>query len=155
LYHIVFKKPPWGKIIKDVCMFVVDETKINNIEAATRDQASSVQWKKERKFRFTALKFDLISKRQRNHKKFSVNLINPKPFTSRYVEHGIKYQPIAIQEYDKIMFTQKTPVKVLKNGFVVCLDMPFLGGSPDGRVVNFGCHYHFGLANVKWPKTKF
>jgi len=48
-----------------------------------------------------------------------------------------------------------TPVKVLKNGFVVCLDMPFLGGSPDGKVVDFGCHYHFGLAKVKCPETKF
>jgi len=56
-----------------------------------------------------------------------VDLFNPKPFTSRYVEHGIKYEPIAIQEYEKIMLTRKTPVKVLKSGFVVCLDMPFLG----------------------------
>ena len=84
-----------------------------------------------------------------------MDLINPKPFTSRYVEHGIKYEPIAIQEYEKVMFTQKTPVKVLKSGFVVCLDMPFLGGSPDGRVVDFGCRYHFGLAEVECPETKF
>ena len=41
-----------------------------------------------------------------------MDLINPKPFTSRYVEHGIKYEPIAIQEYEKVMFTRKTPVKV-------------------------------------------
>ena len=63
-----------------------------------RHATQAKQWKKERKFRFTASKFDLISKRQRNHKKFAVDLINPKPFTSRYVEHGIKYEPIAIQE---------------------------------------------------------
>ena len=138
-----------------ISSLVVDEIKISNIEEATRDQSSSEQWKKERKFRFTASKFDLISKRQRNHEKFAVDLINPKPFTSRYVEHGIKYEPIAIQEYEKVMFTRKTPVKVFKSGFVVCLDMPFLGGSPDGRVVDFGCRYHFGLAEVKCPETKF
>lgn len=60
----------------------MDETVINNIEEATRDQSSSGQCKKERKFRFTASKFDLISKRQRNHEKFSADLINPKPITS-------------------------------------------------------------------------
>ena len=134
---------------------VVDETIINNIEEVTRDQSTSEQWKKERKFRFTASKFDLISKRQRNHEKFAADLINPKPFTSRYVEHGLKYEPIALQEYEKIMFTRKTPVKVLKSGFVVCLDIPFLGASPDGRVVDFGCQNHFGLAEVKCPETKF
>ena len=60
---------------------VVDEIKINNIEKATRDEASSEQWKKERKFIFTASKFDLISKRQRNHETFAVDLIYSKPFT--------------------------------------------------------------------------
>ena len=72
------------------------------------------------------------------------------------MEHGIKYEPIAIQEYyEKIMFTRKTPVKVFKSGSVVFLDIPFLGGSPDGQVVDFGYRYHFGLAKVKCPETKF
>jgi len=48
---------------------VVNETIINNIEEAIRDQSSSEQWKKECKFRFKTPKFDLISKRLRNHKK--------------------------------------------------------------------------------------
>ena len=138
-----------------VSSLVVDENVINKIEEATRGQTSSEQWKKERKFRFTASKFDLISKRQRNRDKFAMDLINPKAFTSRYVEHGIKYELIALQEYEKIMFARKTPVKVLKSGFVVCLDMPFVGCSPDGRVVDFGCHDHFGLAEAKCPETKF
>ena len=43
---------------------MVDETMISNIEESTRDQSLSDRWKKERKFRFTALKFDLIAKRQ-------------------------------------------------------------------------------------------
>lgn len=89
------------------------------------------------------------------HEKFAAGFINPKPFTSRFFEHGIKNEPIAIEQYEKIMFTRKTPVKVLKSGFVVYLDMPFLGASPDGRVVDFGCEDHFGLAEVKCPETKY
>ena len=68
-----------------VSSLVVDENMINKIEEAMRGQTSSEQWKKERKFRFTASKFDLISKRQRNHDKFAMDLINLKAFTSRYV----------------------------------------------------------------------
>ena len=53
------------------------------------------------------------------------------------------------------MFTRKTPLEVLKSGFVVCLDMPVVGTSPDGRVIDFGIQNHFGLAEVKCPETKF
>ena len=107
------------------------------------------------KVQIHCFKVDLISKRQRNHDKFAMDLINPKALTSRYVEHGTKYEPIALQEYEKIMFARKTPVKVLKSGFVVCKDMPFVGCSPDGRVVDFGCQDHFGLVEAKCPETKF
>ena len=30
-----------------------------------------------------------------------------------------------------------------------------MGCSPDGRVVDFGCSDHFGLAEAKCPETKF
>ena len=93
---------------------LVDKNMINKIEEATRDQTLSEQWKKECKFRFTASKFDLISKRRRKHDKFAMDLINPKAFTLRYVEHGIKYELIALQEHEKIMFARKARVKVLE-----------------------------------------
>ena len=133
---------------------VVDEM-VNSIESATRDQFQSQRWKEERRFRLTSSKFDLIVKRKRNFEKFATDLINPKEFTSRYVAHGIKNEPVALEAYEKLMFTRKTPVKVLKCGFVVCQDMPNLGSSPDGRVVDFGCQDHFGVAEVKCPETKY
>lgn len=83
----------------------VDGNSINSIESATREQSNSKRWKDERKYRFTASRFQLISKRQRNHDKFAAELINPKPFSSRHVEHGLKYKPIALREYEKIMLT--------------------------------------------------
>ena len=133
----------------------VDENSINSIESATREQSNSERWKNERKYRFTASRFQLISKRQRNHDKFAGDLITPKPFSSRHVEHGLKFEPIALREYEKIMLTRKTPVKVLKCGLVISQHMPILAGSPDARVVDFGCEHHFGLAEVKCPETKY
>jgi len=73
---------------------VVDETIINNIESATREQAKSQQWREERKFRLTSSRFDLIVKPKRNFEKFVMELINPKQFTTRHVEHGVKNEKI-------------------------------------------------------------
>ena len=81
----------------------VDENSINSIESATREQSNSECWKNERKYRFTASRFQLISKRQRNRDKFAAELINPKPSSSRHVKH--KYEPIALREYEKVMLT--------------------------------------------------
>ena len=81
----------------------VDENSINSIESATREQSNSECWKNERKYRFTASRFQLISKRQRNRDKFAAELINLKPSSSRHVEH--KYEPIALREYEKVMLT--------------------------------------------------
>lgn len=79
----------------------IEEDEISQIEAETRDQAESDKWREERKFRFTASKFHLISKRQRNHKNFAETLINPTAVTSKYLEHGKKFEPVALREYKK------------------------------------------------------
>ena len=71
----------------------VDEEKINAIESNTRDQAGCTEWKEERRYRFTASSFQVIAKRERNHASFVQSIMHPKPFTSKYVAHGIKYDP--------------------------------------------------------------
>ena len=133
----------------------VDEDKVNTIEATSREQSESEIWKKERTYRFTASSFQLIAKRQRNHDSFAQSIMHPKPFTSKYVAHGMKFEPVALREYEKFMFNRKTPVAVLKSGFVVSEAFPVLGASPDAKVIDFGCSICFGLAEVKCPHTKF
>ena len=114
-----------------------------------------MEWKEERQYRFTASSFQLIAKRQRNHANFAQSIMHPKPFTSKYVAHGIKYEPIALQEYEKFMFNRKTPVAVLKSGLVVSKGFPVLGATLDAKLVDFGCSECFGFAEVKCPHTKF
>ena len=133
----------------------VYEEKVNTIAATSREQSESEIWKKERTYRFTESSFQLIAKRQRNHESFAQSIIHPKPFTSKYVAHGMKYEPVALREYEKFMFNRKTPVAVLKSGFVVSEAFPVLGASPDAKVIDFGCSICFGLAEVKCPHTKF
>lgn len=52
------------------------------------------------------------------------------------------------------MHSIRRPVKVLKSGLVVSLDAPYLGASPDGKVIDVGCSNHFGLSEVKCPKVE-
>ena len=133
----------------------VDEERIHFIESATREQAGCHNWKTQPTLRFTASKFQLIARRQRNHLRFAQSLMHPKPFSSKYVTHGLKYEPIALQQYEKFMFNRKPPVSVLKSGFVVSKSCPVLGASPDAKVVDFGCLLCFGQAEVKCSHTIF
>ena len=83
------------------------------------------------------------------------NLLNPKPFSSRYTNHGLKYEPVALEQYQKYMMSIRRPVKILKSGLVISLDSPYLGASPDAKVIDPGCDDPFGLSEVKCPETKY
>ena len=105
----------------------VDEDKIHNIESNTREQSASGLWKMERMNWFTASSFQLIARRQRNHSASAQSLMHPEPFSSKYVAHRIKYEPIELQEYQQYTFNRKTPVAVLRTGLVVSKSCPVLG----------------------------
>jgi len=90
----------------------VDEDKLNDIEIKTHSQAGCPEWKRERKFRFTASNFGLTRDRKRSHESLVKNLINPNPFSSRYTNHGLKYEPIPLEQYQKYMSSINKPVKV-------------------------------------------
>ena len=98
---------------------IVSEDDINKIEIETRKQSECDKWKEERKLRFTASKFDLISKRRRNHDTFAESLINPKNITSRALSHGKMFESVALMQYHKVMHKRRTPVQVLPCGFVI------------------------------------
>ena len=138
-----------------LCSLSVDEEKIHAIESSTKEQSASDMWRKERTYRFTASKFQAITKRQRNHGSFADSIMHPKPFSSKYVAHGIKYEPIALQEYQKFMVNNRTPVTVLRSGFVVSKSYPVLGASPDARIIDKGCSICFGLEKLTAPTQSF
>ena len=123
-------------------------------EMETREQVGSERWREERRFRFTASRFHVISRRQRNHDTFAKQLIYPNEFTSRHTAHGRKYEATAIHEYQKFMNARKTPIAVLKCGMVISKECPILAATPDGNVIDFGCSEPFGIIEVKCPSTK-
>ena len=133
----------------------VNLLKANQIEEETRAQHTCETWVQERKYRLTASKFGRIARRQRNHEKLCEDMLNAKPVKTKSTEHGIKYEPIALREYEKHMHKIGHPVKVEKSGFFVSPKIFFLGCSPDGKVVDSVSQDQFGLAEVKCPSSKF
>lgn len=67
--------------------------------------------------------------------------------------HGIKYEPTALQEYEKFMFNRKSPVSLLKSG-LGSNRYPLLGATPDAKIVDYGCSVCLGLGEVKCPHTQ-
>ena len=72
----------------------------------------------------------------------------------RYTNHGLKYEPIALEQYQKYMSSINQLVKVFKSGLVISMDAPYLGASPNAKVIDRGCSDRFGLSEVKCPETK-
>ena len=101
------------------------------------------------------IKLSAYCKKAEKPSKLSQSLIHPKPFSSKYVAHGINYEPVGVQEYEKFMFNRKTPVAVLKSGLVVVKSFPVFGATSDAKVIDFGCSLCFGLAEVICRHTKF
>ena len=126
----------------------VDDDKVNEIERKTRGQSQCNEWKDERKFRFTASNFGLIRDRKRHHETLVKNLLNPKPFSSRYTNHGRKYEPVALEKYQKYMMSIRRPIYILKSGLVVSPESPFLGASPDAKVIDPGCSIPLGYVKL-------
>lgn len=92
----------------------VSEDKINEIEKNTRGQANCEKWRSERKYRYTASNFKVISQRKRNHDTFAVNQMYPKNIKSVYTLHGMKYEATAIHEHLRYMSSIRKPVQVYK-----------------------------------------
>jgi len=78
-----------------------------------------------------------------------------KAFPSAAVEHGKKYEPVALKEYEKYMRKLGRPVKVLKSGLFISPKIPILGCSPDAKVIDLSSTDRFGLGEVKCPSSKF
>ena len=105
-----------NRLLNDLKVTMLDA---NKIEENTKAQHTCSAWTEERKFRFTASNFGRVSRRKRNHKKFCNDLLDAKPFRSASTDHGIKYEPVALREYEKYMHKIGRPIKVEKSGFFV------------------------------------
>ena len=134
----------------------VKKDKLNDIEKKTRAQCKSAEWKCERMYTLTASDFGLIIKRKRNHDSLVKNLLNPRPFNSKYTVHDNRYASTALQQYQKYMHATRNLWNFSNQpqGFIVSKNAPFLGASPNGKVIDEVYSQPYGLVKVKCPETK-
>ena len=141
-----------NRLLDDLKVTMLDA---NKIEENTKAQHTCSAWTEERKIRFTASNFGRVSRRKRNHEKFCNDLLDAKPFRSASTDHGIKYEPVALREYEKYMHRIGRSIKVEKSGFFVSPKLFYLGCSPDGKVIDISSIDQFGLVEIKCPSSKF
>lgn len=118
---------------------------IARIEKETRNQSTSSSWFQHRRLRITASRTGEIVKAtdRKNMKLLASSICNPSSFSSAATRHGIKYEPVAIELYEKTK-----NVKVEKMGLVISSIKPYIAASPDGVVVTQGKQ---SLIEVKCP----
>ena len=132
------------------------------LEKATRRQRDCELWFEERKNRITSSNAHKIFIRKRNFETLVTSLYNKKndfnnlpKMIQTALQHGIKNEIVAKEKYTKIMnFKLMRNILIEDVGLVIQPNIPWLGASPDGKVIdNFNVPSR-GLIEVKCPYTK-
>ena len=67
------------------------------------------------------------------------------------VKHGIEHEHKALEQYSSYLKHSGHPVQTFPSGFVVNPAFPFLGCSPDGKVIDVTEDDPFGIIEIKCP----
>jgi len=126
----------------------MSETERINLERLTVGQHTNATWNKQHTLRITSSQFGVICKAtsRKDLGRLADQLVSPRPFSSRAVQHGLKYEAIAVQQFESL-YGPTEP-----SGMFTCADTPWLAASPD-RIVSDAA-----LLEVKCPfaaKDKF
>ena len=119
-----------------------------NTEANTVNQSDNPQWFSHRQMRLTASKFGLVLKRKAlPNDKFLSSLFQQKDLSHvPVIKEGRDKEPLVARKYVKLMAKRKDRnVAVYASGLVVNPGFPFLGASPDRKVVDQKSVQPFGF----------
>ena len=125
-----------------------------DIEATTVTQRLSSSWKENRMKRLTASHFgEVIIRKSKPSEAFIRNILSPKNISSLAAPmHGIEHEDRAKLIYIKKMKKQLKPnIQVYESGLIVNPTFPYLGASPDGKVVDKSVDEPYGLLEIKCP----
>ena len=104
----------------------ISEDRRREIEQATRPQSSSKRWMEERSKRITSSHFGEVCKATtRNLTDLAKSLMSPKSLSTVPMRHGLKYESVAIEEFEKING------KTTPSGLIVHPSFPYLAATPD------------------------
>ena len=117
-------------------------------ERLTREQSLSADWKRLRKYRFTASKhFKQISSRRKDHDKLAESILIEKHIQTASMLFGLQHENEAAKVYSRT-----TGNNVYNVGMVINPTASYLGCSPDRRVFD-NTENEFGLLEIKCPQA--
>ena len=123
-------------------------------EAQTVDQANSPLWHQKRKNRLTASKFgDVLNRKSLPSQAFVKNLFSQRSLSNvDSVAYGSSKEDIARKLYIKKMKSRlQHDIRVYNSGLLINPNCPYLGASPDGKLIDRSVYDHFGLLEIKCP----
>ena len=137
----------------------ITQAEVLEIEKNTREQSSSDQWFNERQKRLTSSNFGAVVKRRKSiyPKSLMAKIKNSSKNSNcpKQCQWGKYTEKNAVIEYFKRKQNCGENVNVCSTcGFVVNLDLPWLGASPDFLVYDPTEASSFGIGEVKWPFSK-
>ena len=142
--HDYLKDTPEDNFLKTIHVTAIESTDIKHIEEQTRGQSNNPTWFNERSVRLQSSQFWRICKAtsKTDFPGLAASLTQVSKIKTKTLEHGIKYESVAIKKYEEITTRNTT-----KCGIFVCAEKPFSAASTD-KVVNDNL-----LLEVKCPFT--
>jgi hypothetical protein len=118
----------------------------SEIETKTRQQSMSALWKSVRLRRITASNFHRVVVRQANEDKLVEDLLRGSRVMTQAMKYGLEQEQSAAELYEQITGNKTLPI-----GFVININAPHLGASPDRIVVE---QQQLGLLEIKCPQNE-
>lgn len=141
----------------------IDSLQLSEGEAATLEKETVLQrnnsrWWAERRPRITASRFGEVLSCRSVSSAFLKGLVggeNTQGNSSNLpapLKHGIEHESTALEQYENYLKHSGHPVKTFPSGFAVNPVCPFLGCSPDGKVIDKAEQDDpFGIIEIKCP----
>ena len=125
-----------------------------SIERQTRQQSGSTLWKKERMKRITASSVGAVSKMRKTTKRSGKvkELLYSTFKGNQATMYGTLMEDVTNRDYIQRQHDNGHPgLSTEPSGLVINPDTPWLGASPDGRVMDPGATYSQGIVEFKNP----
>lgn len=126
------------------------------LESATLGQGSNATWLEFHRSTLTASTFWRICHRQKNVESLLISMFDgPSLDTVPAIQHGRRFEDVALQSYVDAKVQAGSPVEVRRCGLALYPPAQFIGASPDGMVFDATRSPRFGLVEVKCPYTAY
>ena len=133
----------------------VSAATIDYIYNVTKKQSKSTIWHEMRTGRITAsVAHDVLHTNMENPSKSLILRIcqESKLKTTKVpsLRWGIDHEKVALEEYKLLLSTEHTHYEIKDCGLRLCLELPFIGASPDG-IFMCTCHDYQYIIEIKCP----